>query len=88
MTVINRQSIIAKNGCTIQATFFRPDGEPKAAALIVPAMGVSQSYYAPFATWLATQGLSCRDVRLLRHRAIEQRRPPKARPQHCRLGTF
>jgi len=56
MTVINRQSIIAKNGCTIQATFFRPNGEPKAAALIVPGMGVSQSYYAAFATWLATQG--------------------------------
>ena len=56
MTVINRQSIIAKNCCTIQATFFRPNGEPKAAALIVPGMGVSQSYYAAFATWLATQG--------------------------------
>lgn len=56
MTVINRQSIVAKNGCTIQATFFHPDGKPRAAALIVPAMGVSQSYYAPFAAWLAAQG--------------------------------
>jgi len=56
MTVINRQGITAKNGHTIQATFFHPDGEAKATALIVPAMGVSQRYYAPFATWLAAQG--------------------------------
>lgn len=56
MTVINQLSVIAKNGCTIQATFYRPDGDPKAAALIVPAMGVSQNYYKPFATWLAAQG--------------------------------
>jgi len=56
MTVINQQSVIAKNGCTILATFYCPDDDPKAAALIVPAMGVSQNYYAPFATWLAAQG--------------------------------
>ncbi|MDR1988965.1 MAG: alpha/beta fold hydrolase [Acidobacteriaceae bacterium] len=56
MTTVNQQSIMARNGCIIQAAFFRPDGESKAAALIVPAMGVSQSYYAAFAAWLAAQG--------------------------------
>ncbi|WP_432719610.1 alpha/beta hydrolase [Jeongeupia wiesaeckerbachi] len=56
MTVIKRQTVMAKNGCTIQAAFFRPDSDPRAAVLIVPAMGVNQGYYAPLATWLAAQG--------------------------------
>lgn len=56
MTAIDPQSITAQNGRNIQAMFFRPAGEAKAAALIVPAMGVNQSYYAPFAAWLAAQG--------------------------------
>lgn len=51
-----RKSITAQNGCTLQATFFHPEGDAKAAALIVPAMGVRQGYYAAFAAWLATQG--------------------------------
>ena len=56
MTNIHRQSIHSKNGYTLQATFFRPPSEPKAAVLIVPAMGVSQSFYKHFATWLTAQG--------------------------------
>ena len=51
-----RQIVTAKNGRTIQATIFRPQGEVKAAVLIVAAMGVSQGYYAKFASWLAEQG--------------------------------
>jgi predicted alpha/beta hydrolase len=56
MTNVDQQSIIAKNGCKIHVTFFLPDWDPMAAVLIVPAMGVSQRYYAPFATWIASQG--------------------------------
>lgn len=40
----------------VVARFFAPAGEPRAAALVVPAMGVTQAYYAPFAQWLAAQG--------------------------------
>ena len=40
----------------IVARFFAPVGEARAAVLIVPAMGVTQAYYAPFAEWLAGQG--------------------------------
>lgn len=40
----------------IVARFFAPAGEPRAAVLVVPAMGVTQAYYAPFAQWLAAQG--------------------------------
>lgn len=54
--IANQQSITTRNGRTLQATLFRPDGEPRAAALIVAAMGVTQRYYAPLATWLAGQG--------------------------------
>jgi predicted alpha/beta hydrolase len=50
------QSIATQNAHAICATFFRPQGEPKASVLIVPAMGVSQKYYSAFAAWLASQG--------------------------------
>ena len=45
-----------KDGQHIAVRFFRPQGEPKGSVLIVPAMGVTQDYYQPFASWLATQG--------------------------------
>jgi predicted alpha/beta hydrolase len=50
--------ILAADGVPLAATLFAPpDGSaPSAAVLIVPAMGVSQSYYADFAAWLAGQG--------------------------------
>jgi predicted alpha/beta hydrolase len=44
------------DGQEIAARFFRPPGEAKGAVLIVPAMGCSQDYYRPFASWLATHG--------------------------------
>ncbi|BAU73728.1 alpha/beta hydrolase family protein [Metapseudomonas furukawaii] len=44
------------NGHTISTHWFRPEGEMRAAVLIVPAMGVPQRFYAPFATWLAERG--------------------------------
>jgi predicted alpha/beta hydrolase len=48
--------LMTGRGSEINATFFYPQGIAKAAVLIVPAMGVSQSYYAPLASWLAEQG--------------------------------
>lgn len=50
------QSVSTVNHHQLSATFYSPDGEMKGAILIVPAMGVTQRYYASFATWLATQG--------------------------------
>jgi predicted alpha/beta hydrolase len=44
------------DGQEIAAHFFRPQSAVKGAVLIVPAMGCSQNYYAPFASWLASQG--------------------------------
>jgi predicted alpha/beta hydrolase len=46
------------DGQRVAARFFRPEGASKGAVLIVPAMGCSQDYYRPFATWLASQGFT------------------------------
>jgi len=46
------------DGREIAARFFHPEGEPKGAVLIVPAMGCGQDYYKSFASWLAAQGFT------------------------------
>jgi predicted alpha/beta hydrolase len=56
MTTTTARSVVTRNGNAIQATLFHPEGDPQAAVLIVPAMGVSQSFYGPLAAWLARQG--------------------------------
>src|SRR5262245_21810152 len=43
-------------GHELAAEIFAPPADPRGAALIVPAMGVTQGYYASFAAWLAEQG--------------------------------
>jgi predicted alpha/beta hydrolase len=43
-------------GQSLSAQMFAPRDAPVGAALIVPAMGVTQGYYAAFAGWLASQG--------------------------------
>jgi predicted alpha/beta hydrolase len=50
------ETIHAADGHALAARFYAPDGPARGAVLIVPAMGVSQEYYADFAYWLATQG--------------------------------
>ncbi len=44
------------DGRELTSQLFSPAGQPIGAVLIVPAMGASQKYYAPFAAWLAAQG--------------------------------
>ncbi len=51
-----RRSIATANGLTLEASYFHPAEEARAAVLIVAAMGVKQSFYAPLARWLAEQG--------------------------------
>lgn len=48
--------VVAADGTALAARIFQPAGAPRAAVLVVPAMGVPQSYYAAFAAWLADQG--------------------------------
>jgi predicted alpha/beta hydrolase len=47
----------ALDGYALAAQDFAPDTAPRAHALIAPAMGVAQRYYAPFALWLASRGI-------------------------------
>lgn len=56
MMSTSQHVISVQNRHVLSASFFCPDGDAKAAVLIVPAMGVDQSYYASFASWLAAQG--------------------------------
>lgn len=46
----------AKDGFSLAAYRFDPAGPPLASIVIAPAMAVPQSFYAPFATYLASQG--------------------------------
>jgi predicted alpha/beta hydrolase len=49
-------TVAARDGYQLSAHTFGDVRAARAAVLIVPAMGVEQQYYAPFAHWLAEQG--------------------------------
>lgn len=66
----------ARDGFALHGTLFGDAAQAKAALLIVPAMGVSQRFYADFARWLATQGLA---VLSFDYRGIGASRPPEHR---------
>ena len=53
---MSAESVPARDGVTIAANFHAPEKEMKGAVLIAPAMGAPQSYYRPFAEWLAGEG--------------------------------
>jgi len=53
---MRRVSVTAKDGYAISVNCFDPPGPPRASVLIAPAMAVPQSFYAPFARYLATHG--------------------------------
>jgi predicted alpha/beta hydrolase len=48
----------ARDGYRLAGTLFLPEGTPRAAVAIHAATGVPQQYYARFAAYLATHGLS------------------------------
>lgn len=56
MSEFVQQAINATDGHTITARVFVPQDSVKGGVLIVPAIGVPQIYYAPFAAWLARHG--------------------------------
>ncbi len=51
------QVISSGDGVKLALHTFEPDAPAQASVVIAAAMGVSQSYYSAFASWLATQGL-------------------------------
>lgn len=54
-TIETREMVVAGDQ-RIVARLFRPEVDYRGAVLIVPAMGVVQTFYAPLAQWLAGQG--------------------------------
>lgn len=54
---MRQELLVAGDGCELQA-LFHPAAAPRGAALVCPAMGVSQGFYHAFALWLAEQGYS------------------------------
>jgi len=50
------REIVTPDGHWLAARVFAPEGRAKAAVLMVSAMGVTQSFYAPLASWLASEG--------------------------------
>ena len=52
----NDLTLTTDDGVALAARVFEPSGRARGAVLIVSAMGVPQSFYAPLATWLARDG--------------------------------
>jgi predicted alpha/beta hydrolase len=50
------EAVVAADGRSVAARLFSPRFKPQGAVLIVPAMGVPQTYYGDFAEWLAREG--------------------------------
>lgn len=52
------QAVVLKaaDGLALAGFRFEPASGPKASVVIAPAMAIPQSFYAPFAIWLAGQG--------------------------------
>jgi predicted alpha/beta hydrolase len=48
----------ARDGYPLAGDLFLPEGAPRAAVLIAPAMGVPRGYYARFAAFLAGEGMA------------------------------
>jgi predicted alpha/beta hydrolase len=51
------QQLSVDNGVQVAVRRYEPVGQPRASIVIGGAMGVRQSFYEPFAQWLAQQGL-------------------------------
>ena len=68
--------ITTADGFALSGQLYGDAAQAKAALLIAPAMGVAQSYYAPFARWLAEHGFV---VLSFDYRGMGQSRPTEHR---------
>ncbi len=50
------RDVFTEDGTPIATRFYPPTEPARGAVILVPAMGVPQSYYGAFATWLAREG--------------------------------
>nr|WP_265583887.1 hypothetical protein [Chitinimonas koreensis] len=55
MSLETTLDVHAADGYPLAARLYRPQGTAKGVVLLVSAMGVPQSFYAPLARWLAAR---------------------------------
>ena len=79
------RKVVTADGAALSARLFRPEGAPRAAVLIVPAMGVPQSYYRAFAHWLAAQGFA---VATFDYRGMGESRAGPLRAERADILTW
>lgn len=77
--------LAAADGYRLAATRFAPAGEPRAAVLVAPAMGVPRRFYREIATYFAARGS---EVLTLDYRGIGGSRPPHLRGFPARLRDW
>jgi predicted alpha/beta hydrolase len=77
--------ISARDGFPLAATRRRPEGEPRATALIAPATAVPAGFYRRFATYLAEQGF---DTVVFDYRGIGGSRPPSLKGFDARMRDW
>jgi predicted alpha/beta hydrolase len=65
-----------RNGTSLVLRVFDPPAEPRASVIVSAAMGVPQTFYGPFAEWLAERGYS---VTTFDYRGIGLSAPPSLR---------
>ncbi|GGC81416.1 alpha/beta hydrolase family protein [Undibacterium terreum] len=67
--------LVTRDGVSLAATRFAPAGEVRAVVVVLPAaMGVKQSFYQPFAEFLAENGIA---VLSFDYRGMGESRPPR-----------
>jgi predicted alpha/beta hydrolase len=79
-----RVEIPATDGCRLIGSLFKPRNDFRRAVIIAPAMGVGQTYYHPFARFLADRGFTVLtfDYRGIGASAREPARSSRARLYH------
>lgn len=77
--------LVAADGYRLAATHFSPEGAPRGAMLIAPAMGVPRRFYREVATYFATRGAA---VLTFDYRGIGGSRPPRLRGFPARLRDW
>jgi predicted alpha/beta hydrolase len=71
-----QHSLSVGNNTSLVLRAFDPSGQPRASVIVGAAMGVAQTFYTPFAEWLAEQGYS---VTTFDYRGIGLSAPPSLR---------
>lgn len=74
-----------QDGTRVASTWFLPKSVPNGVVVIASAMGISQRFYAPLATWLAEQGVA---VLTFDYRGVGASRLKPLKHEHANIHTW